>query len=49
MTDIEQQINNVFQSYGIREVKCRGVTNFYLTVVIDLRRWVYRSTNFGGL
>ena len=49
MTGIRQQITDVFQSYGIREVKCRGITNFYLTAVNDLVLWAYWSTNFGGL
>lgn len=49
MTDIKQQITDVFQSYGLREARCRGVIHFYLTAVSDLRLWTYRSANSGGL
>lgn len=49
MTGVKQQITYVFQSYGLHEAKCRGVTHFYLTAVSDLHLWVCRSTNFGGL
>jgi hypothetical protein len=49
MTGIKQQITNVFQSYGLREAKCRGVTHFYLTAVSDLHLWVHKSANPGWL